>query len=108
MKLDSVKIMLALGALLSAATWGAPAAAQDGGRQVGEMTLSPEDADELFRSPGYSPYAGRSFPTQVYWGDTHVRSSNSLDARAFGVTLGPEVPPLRAQIARLTARVEEA
>ena len=39
---------------------------------------------------GYSPYAGRHYPTQVYWGDTHLHTSNSLDARAFGVTLGPE------------------
>jgi hypothetical protein len=39
---------------------------------------------------GYSPYAQRGFPTQVYWGDTHVHTDNSLDARGFGVTLGPE------------------
>ena len=38
----------------------------------------------------YSPYAGRAFPTRVYWGETHVHTSNSLDAVAFGVRLGPE------------------
>ena len=38
----------------------------------------------------YSPYAGRNYPTQVLWGDTHLHTSNSLDARAAGVTLGPE------------------
>ena len=38
----------------------------------------------------YSPYAGRNFPTKVLWGDTHVHTSNSLDARAVGATLGPE------------------
>jgi len=38
----------------------------------------------------YSPYAGRGFPTEVYWGDTHVHTDNSLDARGFGVTIGPE------------------
>ena len=37
----------------------------------------------------YSPYAGRNFPTKVLWGDTHLHTSNSLDARALGVTLGP-------------------
>ena len=68
-----------------------PAVAQDKklGGQVGEMVLTPEDT-KLFKKPGYSPYAGRGFPTQVYWGDTHLHTSNSLDARAFGVTLGVE------------------
>ena len=41
------------------------------------------------KEPGYSPYAGRNFPTKVLWGDTHLHTSLSLDARAFGVTLGP-------------------
>jgi hypothetical protein len=49
-----------------------------------------EDVKGVFKAPGYSPYAGRGFPTQVYWGDTHLHTSNSLDARAFGATLGPE------------------
>ena len=38
----------------------------------------------------YSPYAGRNYPTQVLWGDTHLHTCNSLDARAAGVTLCPE------------------
>ena len=49
--------------------------------QVGEMTMSADTA-QLYRAPSYSPYAGRSFPTRVYWGDTHLHTSNSLDARA--------------------------
>ena len=57
--------------------------------QVSEMTLSTEDAEDVFKTPGYSPYAGRKFPTQVYWGDTHLHTNLSLDARAFGVTLEP-------------------
>ena len=28
----------------------------------------------------YSPYAGRNFPTQVYWGDTHLHTQVSVDA----------------------------
>jgi hypothetical protein len=59
------------------------------GGQVGEMTLTPADAG-LFKAPSYSPYSGRRFPTRVFWGDTHLHTSNSLDARAFGVTLDPE------------------
>ncbi len=62
---------------------------EDGVHQVGEMTLTSGDAG-LFKAPGYSPYAGRKFPTRVYWGDTHLHTDLSLDARAFGVTLGPE------------------
>jgi len=42
------------------------------------------------KAAGYSPYAGKNFPTKVLWGDTHLHTKLSLDARAFGVTLGPE------------------
>ena len=38
----------------------------------------------------YSPYAGRNFPTEVFWGDTHLHTGNSLDAGAFGARLLPE------------------
>ncbi|TFG65524.1 MAG: DUF3604 domain-containing protein [Nitrospirales bacterium] len=38
----------------------------------------------------YSPYAGRNFPGQVFWGDTHLHTGMSMDAGAFGARLGPE------------------
>jgi hypothetical protein len=38
----------------------------------------------------YSPYAGRNFPRQVFWGETHLHTGMSLDAGAFGATLMPE------------------
>ncbi|UCF95125.1 MAG: DUF3604 domain-containing protein, partial [Desulfobacterales bacterium] len=38
----------------------------------------------------FSPYAGRNFPTQVYWGDTHLHTGMSMDAGAFGARLNPE------------------
>ncbi|NCF51401.1 DUF3604 domain-containing protein [Gammaproteobacteria bacterium] len=38
----------------------------------------------------YSPYANRNFPTQVFWGDTHLHTGMSLDAGAFGATLTPD------------------
>ena len=60
------------------------------GQQVGEMTMDMKEGENIHKKKGYSPYAGRYFPTQVYWGDTHLHTSNSLDARAFGTTLGPE------------------
>jgi hypothetical protein len=40
---------------------------------------------------GYSPWAERDLPREVYWGDTHLHTSLSLDANLYGVTdLGPE------------------
>jgi hypothetical protein len=53
-------------------------------------SVQQEDVKGVFKAPGYSPYAGRNFPNKVLWGDTHLHTDNSLDARAFGVTLGPE------------------
>ena len=38
----------------------------------------------------YSPYAGRNFPTRVFFGDTHLHTGMSMDAGAFGARLGPE------------------
>ena len=38
----------------------------------------------------YSPYANVEYPTRVLWGDTHLHTTNSLDARLIGVTLGVE------------------
>jgi len=40
-------------------------------------------------TPPYSPYADRNFPTQPYFGDTHLHTSFSMDAGAFGARLGP-------------------
>jgi len=54
------------------------------------LTPTPEDAAGMGKRPTYSPYAQRGFPTQVYWGDTHVHTDNSLDAKGLGVMLGPE------------------
>ncbi|MHC4759259.1 MAG: DUF3604 domain-containing protein, partial [Planctomycetota bacterium] len=49
-----------------------------------------ESIGEAIKGPLYSPYAGRNFPSKVLWGDTHLHTNLSLDARAFGVILGPE------------------
>ena len=37
----------------------------------------------------YSPYSAMAYPTHVYWGDTHLHTSYSMDAGAFGARLGP-------------------
>jgi hypothetical protein len=39
--------------------------------------------------PLYSPYAGRNFPTRPLFGDTHLHTSFSMDAGAFGARLTP-------------------
>jgi hypothetical protein len=38
----------------------------------------------------YSPYVGRNFPTEVFWGDTHLHTGMSMDAGAFGARLMPD------------------
>ena len=36
--------------------------------------------DSFPAQKSYSPYAGRNFPTQVFFGDTHVHTGASMDA----------------------------
>lgn len=74
------------------AVWIFPALAQqqatDSHSDIG--TLYRDQVAPLYKPPAYSPYAGRNYPTRVLWGDTHLHTANSLDASAFGNTLGPE------------------
>jgi hypothetical protein len=37
----------------------------------------------------YSPYVGQSHPVRPFFGDTHLHTSFSMDAGAFGARLGP-------------------
>jgi hypothetical protein len=53
-------------------------------------TLEKSAVQNLFPSRrAYSPYAGRNFPTRPLFGDTHLHTSFSFDAGAFGARLGP-------------------
>jgi hypothetical protein len=45
--------------------------------------------EKVFPKPPYSPYAGRNFPTRPFFGDTHLHTSFSMDAGAFGARIGP-------------------
>ena len=38
----------------------------------------------------YSPHVGKSYPTNVYWGDTHLHTALSSDAYIFGARLTPD------------------
>lgn len=52
----------------------------------------------------YSPYAGETFPRDVFWGDTHVHSSWSVDAGNMGnLRIGPDEAYRFAQGEELTA-----
>jgi Protein of unknown function (DUF3604) len=58
---------------------------------IGDIgTIDSAEAAKRFRKPGYSPYAGRNYPARVFWGDSHLHTAMSLDARTAGNTLGPE------------------
>jgi hypothetical protein len=52
--------------------------------------LDKQTAEEVLPKKPYSPYVGHTYPTHVYWGDTHLHTSQSFDAVMFGNTLGPE------------------
>ena len=51
-------------------------------------TPQPEEFESLYPGKAYSPWAQRSFPSQVYWGETHLHTGLSLDAGLFGNTTG--------------------
>jgi len=73
--------------VLSCALLLAPAAmlvAQDAGAP------SKEALEAAQPKRPYSPYAGGAVPNRVFWGDTHLHTSYSMDAGAFGARLGPE------------------
>ena len=74
-----VVILAALSLLVPASV----ASAQD----ITPTLDSPADAFPDRRS--FSPYAGRNFPTRVFWGETHLHTGMSMDAGAFGATLKP-------------------
>jgi hypothetical protein len=76
------RVAVALAVVMIAFTGSVPA--QDAGTATAD-TLSAADV----KRP-YSPYAGGAVPNRVFWGDTHLHTSYSMDAGAFGNRLGPE------------------
>ena len=67
---------------------GEPTGAGTYTADLGEV--SPPDPSKLHKEAGYSPYAGRRYPTRPFFGDEHVHTGWSADAGAAGATLGPE------------------
>ena len=74
----------ALSLLLSLTGYSLPAFSQD----TGEPDKAAIEKSFPAKRP-YSPYVGRTFPTRVYWGDTHLHTDLSFDAGAAGCRLGP-------------------
>jgi hypothetical protein len=72
-----------LTAIFVAAIPAAPSWAQIPAPPEGESGLG-----QSYTGRSYSPYADRDFPSNVYWGDTHLHTSFSMDAGAFGNRLG--------------------
>jgi hypothetical protein len=81
-KKQTITLVLMLGCLV-ALLISKPAVSQ-------EPPPPAQELEKAFpRKPPYSPYAGRRFPERVYFGDTHLHTSFSMDAVAFGCRLTP-------------------
>ena len=53
-----------------------------------QIVPSKESLSDVYPGKAYSPYAERSFPSHVFWGDTHLHTGLSMDAGLFGCRLG--------------------
>ncbi|MEM8728982.1 MAG: DUF3604 domain-containing protein [Pseudomonadota bacterium] len=58
------------------------------GAASAQIVPSKQSLEGLYPGKAYSPYAERSFPTRVFWGETHLHTALSPDAGLFGNTLG--------------------
>ena len=81
-----MKITSLLAAVVSGTMAATPALIQ--AMDFGGTT--PVIKNEIYPGEAYSPYAQRSFPSRVYWGDSHLHTGLSLDAGLFGNILGPD------------------
>ena len=70
-------------ASLAAASVISSASAQDGGMPARDKL------QQILPKPAYSPYVDRNYPTRPLFGETHLHTSFSMDAGAFGARLGP-------------------
>ncbi len=57
---------------------------------VSAQDAVPQPDDVKPPPKSYSPFAGETYPKNVYWGDTHLHTSNSFDAGFINYRVGPE------------------
>ncbi|MGA7002056.1 MAG: DUF3604 domain-containing protein [Pseudolabrys sp.] len=57
---------------------------------VGLSALAQDAPPPSNKPRNYSPYPEKTFPSRVYFGDTHLHTSYSTDAGMVGNTVGPE------------------
>ena len=81
--MKTLLVATALAALASSAVAGAQ-------QITPSQAYRPADAASFYKAPGYSPYAGRHYPTRPLFGDEHVHTGWSGDAGMSGTTLSPE------------------
>ena len=105
MKRKSLVSFTAAGFVLTALTIAVPTASA-------QAQPSKDAVIEMMAKDDFSPYVGREYPTQVYWGDTHLHTAVSVDAgtmcrldqeTAFRFARGEEVTTthgLRAKLSR--------
>lgn len=87
---------------VSLALWSLGSAAQTKEKSEGG-NLEPSDKERFFNQSGYSPYAGRNYPTRPLWGEQHLHTSWSGDAIAAGTSVGPDEALSYAQGAEITS-----
>jgi len=72
--MKNIKLMKSIVAVIAIAVLALPALAQ--------LPAPTEKAAHVFKKEKtWSPYAGRNFPTKVYFGDTHLHTGMSMDAK---------------------------
>jgi hypothetical protein len=78
--------LLAVPAILLAGC-GAPEEKTETASTLSDAKMS---TTQYEKRENYSPNVGDNYPQDVYFGDTHLHTSNSPDAGFFGTTLKPE------------------
>jgi hypothetical protein len=84
----TVKLSIILMIMLAAAVSLAPIVVPTNAQEL--PNLDKKTAEEVLPKKAYSPNVDVKYPTRVFWGDTHLHTSQSFDAVMFGTRLGPE------------------